>query len=264
MLTKELLDYLNFKDESRYDAYNELVKSVIETGNVNVQDDEGNTLLMYAIYSEDYFLCYLLIKSGADILILNEKNDDAYNLSLNYYKSVSTMIINSVKDVNTRLGQLNRTFLIDAVIAKHISDVELLIKMGADVTLKDDEGKTAYDYACLKDEKISSIIVEAMSDVNVKDKDGWTPLMWETHLGNIKNVILLLEKGADFNTIKDNVGETALDIAKRTKFKDAIFLFENVELLKKQSIEKLLEEDKSKTYDELLDEAKRTFKLSLK
>lgn len=57
-------------------------------------------------------------------------------------------------------------------------------------------------------------ILKAGADVNMRDKDGATPLIAAARHGSILNAKVLLTAGADVNA-KDQKGETALSIAER-------------------------------------------------
>ena len=46
-------------------------------------------------------------------------------------------------------------------------------------------------------------------NINVKDEDGWTPIMWAANCGHTDIVNLLIENGADINATNDD-GCTAL------------------------------------------------------
>ncbi len=49
-------------------------------------------------------------------------------------------------------------------------------------------------------------------NVNIKDKDGMTALMWATHYCNLNTVGFLLDRKADVN-VKNKSGYTALKLA---------------------------------------------------
>ena len=59
----------------------------------------------------------------------------------------------------------------------------------------------------------------AGTDVNSKDKDGWTPLHEAASEGHKPIVELLITKGADVNA-KDDDGETPLDVAAKPEIAD--------------------------------------------
>lgn len=58
------------------------------------------------------------------------------------------------------------------------------------------------------------VLLERGAQVNGKDEDGWTPLLWSAWSGMPKVVETLLNKGADVNAA-DRQGNTALIIAAR-------------------------------------------------
>jgi ankyrin repeat protein len=66
--------------------------------------------------------------------------------------------------------------------------------------------------ASLGDKATIKALIENKEDLNVKDHNGWTPLMWVTFNDLPKVASYMLKKGADPN-IKDNNGKTALMIA---------------------------------------------------
>jgi len=63
------------------------------------------------------------------------------------------------------------------------------------------------------------------ANVNVKDRNNWTPLMYAAREGHMKTCVLLLEKGADIS-IESNIGWTAFELAISNRKKEtAVFLF---------------------------------------
>lgn len=62
------------------------------------------------------------------------------------------------------------------------------------------------------------------ADINVKDRNNWTPLMYAAKEGFTETCALLLEKGADIS-IESNIGWTAFELAISNRKKEtAVFL----------------------------------------
>ncbi len=64
----------------------------------------------------------------------------------------------------------------------------------------------------LGQEEIVKLLILYGADLNAKNMQGWTPLMWATECGRTKVVRMLLNHGADA-LAKDHDGDTALMIA---------------------------------------------------
>ena len=79
-------------------------------------------------------------------------------------------------------------------------------------------------------EIVKSLMFEGV-DVNAKDSDGWTALMYAAQQGHVEIVNLLLKKGADIS-LKNNDGNTADELAYDHKFEQALLSqFINPDLL---------------------------------
>ena len=64
--------------------------------------------------------------------------------------------------------------------------------------------------------RVKSLIKQG-ANVNAKDENGWTALMWASMLGHFEIVKILVENGADIN-VRDKNGFTALTEATRGEY----------------------------------------------
>ncbi len=95
----------------------------------------------------------------------------------------------------------------------------LLIDVGkANINLKNDDGWSALMFACQGGHNhIVQLLLEYDVDVNSKNQFGFTPIMKACEKGHANIVQLLLSKTADFTT-KNELGETLLMDACRDGF----------------------------------------------
>ena len=80
-----------------------------------------------------------------------------------------------------------------------INLVNALLEKNADVNLKDSEGNTALMWAAYSehdDPEIIRAILKRGAEINAKANDGSTALSWAMKKGNTKTVSLLKQSGA--------------------------------------------------------------------
>lgn len=117
--------------------------------------------------------------------------------------------VEDVDSDNTLATQtIDKNILADEKLMKTITPEQLeeYIAQGADVNAKDIMGFTALMYAVAdKDHKLNIIetLLKNGADVNAKSNDGYTPLLAAMHGENPETIVLLLERGANFNEIGD-------------------------------------------------------------
>lgn len=113
------------------------------------------------------------------------------------------------KSLCTPASARNRN-LFEAAIKHTCSAVKASIEEGADVNAKDSNGSTALMWAAWKNElDTAKLLIQNGADVNAKDSKAVTALMYASEKNSHHVAKLLIEKGADINE-KNNKGETAL------------------------------------------------------
>jgi ankyrin repeat protein len=101
--------------------------------------------------------------------------------------------------------------LLEAVRTADNERVQQLLRRGADVSARSEDGTTALMHAtAVGDIRMVRILLDREADVNAKNKAGATALMWA--VGEGEKVRALLDRGADVNARAD-LGRTPLMIA---------------------------------------------------
>jgi len=115
--------------------------------------------------------------------------------------------------------------LFNAVTCNNIRLIKELIKeKRVNVNMKNEDGWTAVMYAIVYDYEHTNCIralIKAGADVNAKDKDGFTPLMIASMYGHIDCIRELIKAGANVN-LKNKNGETALMIAEKYGYTNCV------------------------------------------
>lgn len=100
--------------------------------------------------------------------------------------------------------------LFEAAKKHPCSAVKVIIEEGADINAKDSDGSTALMWAAWRNElDAAKLLIQSGADVNAKDSKAVTALMYASEKNSHHVAKLLIEKGADINE-KNNKGETAL------------------------------------------------------
>ncbi len=157
------------------------IKILLKSGcDINTRDkgkQKGWTALMYAIQYQHTDIATLLIENGAKLSLTPKKGKFSgwHPIQLAIQKNelkLVELLLDKGEKVDIREKTHRMTPLMIAADTGNNTLIKLLLKKGADVTLKDNKGWTALIYAvehgsfpCIKE------LVKAGANVNVKDKD---------------------------------------------------------------------------------------------
>ena len=98
-------------------------------------------------------------------------------------------------------------------------EIREAINSGADVNARDEDGWTALMYAAYSNGNpdVINVLLDAGADIKARDDIGMTPLVYAARSNKNPDVIkVLLEAGADGKTRNDS-GETAFDLAEENE-----------------------------------------------
>jgi ankyrin repeat protein len=148
----------------------------------------------------------------------------------NKIKEVRSLIARGINVNDQDKGFAMRTALHAAVEENNLKIVTILLNAGADVNLLDEDGNTPL--MMLNDETNSEIIkllVNHGTDPNIQNKDGKRSALLNAAMeDNFKAMRILIEAGAKVN-LKDEDGDTALDLTDDEKIRQLLIAYGAVE-----------------------------------
>ena len=204
-----------------------------EGADVNVQDDNGFTALIFASRNNDSSNVQKLLDKGANVNLQTKYGLTALMSASNYYGNAEIVqkLLDKGADVNL-YDENGETALMSACLGYHnLEIVKKLLDKGADVNLQNKDGETALMMTCRTFEcdecdkcdendcnkchtnfvEIAQKLLDKGADVNLQSNEGETALMISVTSYRCKKELVhkLLDKGADVN-LQDKNGKTAL------------------------------------------------------
>jgi hypothetical protein len=188
-----------------------------KSGSISSIWDAEDTNIGDSLYPDDVDLPYV-----KEVGLNTAEQEEFYDaIKRGDLESVKELFDKSIINIKNAYGV---TPLIMAVSRSYEDIAKFLIKNGADVNAKDNEGSSTLLHSCFVDDsKIAELLVRSGADINVQDNFGITPLIYSCSEGYINLAKLLVKYGADIN-MRTKYG-TALESTDDESVKQ--FLIEN-------------------------------------
>lgn len=177
-------EFLNAVETNNLDEVNRLIGNSKDF-NIDFQDEKGNTLL-HMVKSPE--MAELLLRNGINATIQNNEGMTAFG---KFFERVYIASVEHICDSLLKNG-------IDINTAAYYDEAPVTKIANNSATLTTNIEQLSY-------------LVKNKADINIKNSQGYTPLMLSVMKNNIDMVRLLLDSGADVK-ILDNKGRNAKKI----------------------------------------------------
>ena len=159
-------------------------------GDINVADNEGNTLLMKSVYLGYYDLADYILLNNADISLTNNNGENALILSADYPYIINLILNNNIDNLDSADNK-GKTALFHACEFGNLNSVRILIKSGSDINKRDIFGKSILMYAVESEnlELIKYLIEDIEVDINEKDDWGQNAIFFATKINIARYLI---------------------------------------------------------------------------
>jgi len=178
---------------------------------INAKDDQGYTHLHLAVMQGSPNAVANLIKIGADVEVRDNMGKTSFKLAfeLGHFEIVAKLLPDHVINIINNKGE---TWLHMAAMRGDIKGVEALVAKGSDINLKDKGGYTPFMLAAQG--RHFDIVAKLLPVhvINIINNKGETWLHMAAMHGDIKGVEALVAKGSDIN-LKDKGGCTPMMLA---------------------------------------------------
>jgi len=220
-----------YDDIPDYDNIPDFARLLLEHGtDVNIRDEDGNTLLHLVMNLWMYKFARILLELGADVSVENNmgktplhllfEDDDPGDDDIPNFARLS---LEHGADVNLRTTN-EWTLLHVAVFRGWLETARMLLDHGANVNAENEQGQTplhlvsrGHYYSQEHGVGLARMLLERGVDVNAPDKDHDTALHSASDFGRIEIARVLLDHGANVN-MENERGETPLHIVSRGKY----------------------------------------------
>lgn len=186
---------------------------------VNMQDEKGNTALIYASgnFWDKNIVQELLQQPNIRVNIHNNEGETALMAAASQGNENTARLLLKVPNININAqDQSGRTALIHAALNGREDIVKILLQvLNININAQDQKGRTAFNHAVLngRDNVVKLLLHVPGIDINSYDKSGFTPLMHAIFAKN-ENMVNILSEAPEINiNAQTKDGNTALMFA---------------------------------------------------
>ncbi|KAG6609365.1 26S proteasome regulatory complex, subunit PSMD10 [Phytophthora cinnamomi] len=198
----------------------------------------GATPLIAGISNGHNEVVQVLLSADAELGVLKtpDRNSPLHEAAFRGDPDVLQLVLNKALEKSSEdavslinlQNQFGNTPLHNAARTGSPECVSHLLQAGAEHSIKNVNGSIALHHACYSEKpnlEVVQLLVEAGSDVNALDQQGYSPLIVAAKKNQTEAIEFLRKRGAD-NTLKNSFGENALHFAELRNNANAIHLLE--------------------------------------
>ncbi|QDK46890.1 hypothetical protein DOM22_17880 [Bdellovibrio sp. ZAP7] len=134
-----------------------------KNANLEQRNKFGDTALALAVSNDQDAAAKTLITAGAkvDVAVLSENKDTLLITAAKSSEKTTRLILQKNKKVINQTNALGNTALMESIVAGYPKIAKLLVDNGADVTIKNNDGKTALDLSKeMKNKSLSDLLTK--------------------------------------------------------------------------------------------------------
>ncbi|KAG4094207.1 ankyrin [Neocallimastix lanati (nom. inval.)] len=220
ILINTIIKFKNSKDQIYSDLIDLLIKNRANKDEVN--NDKSTALHLACKYNNNILIQKLITKKNANMRDVNGQTPLMVAFEKENYECAKTLLSNYGKeysiDVNTKSNNGNSILINTIIKFKNSKDqiysdlIDLLIKNGANKDEVDHDESTALHIACKYDNDILIPKLITENNINIKNKEGETPLMIALNKKYIHCIINLINNDSFIEHYKINNNEDVLNV----------------------------------------------------
>ncbi|KAF5296333.1 hypothetical protein FQA39_LY12550 [Lamprigera yunnana] len=188
------------------------ILSLIQYGaDLSARNNDGDTCMDVAINKGNRTVIKLLLDNGSDPHTINQHGETCILIAVESGDEVlAKNLLDKNVDMNV-MSNLGYTPFLASLEKGHYNLAKLLITRGANVKIRRITGNNLH-FAITQKVNVIQELLDAGLDIEMKDKDGNTPLLLAIKSGPLRIAKLLIEKGANIHVI-NNEGNSTLHYA---------------------------------------------------